>query len=36
MLFVIDKITPVKLTKKEEEIGLDEILHGEKAYSDAI
>ncbi|MBK6874930.1 MAG: ammonium transporter [Ignavibacteria bacterium] len=36
MLFVIDKITPVKLTKKEEEIGLDEILHGETAYTDAI
>jgi Amt family ammonium transporter len=36
MLFVIDKITPVKLTKKEEEVGLDEILHGEKAYTDAI
>jgi len=36
MLFVIDKITPVKLTKKEEEIGLDEILHGEKAYTDVI
>jgi ammonium transporter, Amt family len=36
MLWFINKITPVKLTKKEEEIGLDEILHGETAYTDAM
>jgi len=36
MLWVIDRITPVKLTRKEEEIGLDEILHGEHAYTDAM
>ena len=36
MLWIIDRITPVKLTRKEEEIGLDEILHGEHAYTDAM
>ncbi|HEY5535627.1 MAG TPA: ammonium transporter [Ignavibacteria bacterium] len=36
MLWVINKITSVKLTKAEEEIGLDEILHGEHAYTDAM
>jgi Amt family ammonium transporter len=32
MLFVINKITPVKVTKQEEEDGLDTALHGEHAY----
>jgi len=32
MLWVINKITPVKVTAQEEEIGLDESLHGETAY----
>jgi len=32
MLWLIDKITPVKVTAKEEELGLDEALHGETAY----
>lgn len=36
MLWIINKITPVMLTKEEEEIGLDEILHGEHAYTDAM
>lgn len=36
MLWIIDRITPVKLTSAEEEIGLDEILHGEHAYTDAM
>ena len=36
MLWIIDRITPVKLTRAEEEIGLDEILHGEHAYTDAM
>jgi Amt family ammonium transporter len=36
MLWFINKITPVKLSKEEEEIGLDEILHGETAYTDAM
>ena len=32
MLWVIDKITVVRVTEAHEEIGLDEALHGEKAY----
>ena len=32
MLAVINKITPVKVTAAEEEMGLDETLHGEQAY----
>jgi len=36
MLKLIDFVTPVRLTKEEEEIGLDEILHGETAYTDAM
>jgi Amt family ammonium transporter len=32
MLFVIDKVTPVKLSQDEEDAGLDETLHGEAAY----
>jgi len=36
MLWFINKITPVTLSKEEEAIGLDEILHGEQAYTDAM
>ncbi len=36
MLWAINKITPVTLSKQEEEMGLDEILHGEHAYTDAM
>ncbi|MBS1519240.1 MAG: ammonium transporter [Bacteroidetes bacterium] len=36
MLVIINKITPVKLSQSDEEIGLDEILHGEHAYTDAM
>ena len=32
MLMVINKITPVKVTKEEEESGLDNSFHGEIAY----
>ena len=32
MLWIINKITPVKVTAQEEETGLDEVLHGETAY----
>jgi ammonium transporter, Amt family len=31
-LYFIDKITPVRLTAEEEEMGLDTVLHGEEAY----
>jgi Amt family ammonium transporter len=33
MLWLIDRITPVKVTGMIEETGLDEGLHGEKAYT---
>jgi ammonium transporter, Amt family len=36
MLWIINKITPVRLSKEEEAIGLDQILHGETAYTDAM
>lgn len=32
MLWLINKITPVKVEKTEEELGLDSSLHGEQAY----
>ena len=32
MLWLINTITPVRVTEKEEESGLDESLHGEQAY----
>jgi ammonium transporter, Amt family len=32
MLWLIDRVTPVRVTKEEEEIGLDAALHGEVAY----
>jgi ammonium transporter, Amt family len=32
MLFLINKVTPVKVTDIEEEAGLDQSLHGEEAY----
>ncbi len=32
MLWIINKITPVRVSTKEEELGLDESLHGETAY----
>jgi ammonium transporter, Amt family len=34
MLWIIDRITVVKVEKAEEDIGLDEALHGEHAYLD--
>lgn len=36
MLKLINIVTPVRLSKEEEEIGLDEVLHGETAYTDAM
>jgi Amt family ammonium transporter len=32
MLWLINKVTPVKVSEAEEEAGLDHSLHGEKAY----
>jgi ammonium transporter, Amt family len=36
MLIVINMITPVKVDERIEKIGLDEGLHGEKAYDDGV
>ena len=36
MLWLIDRITPVKVAEGAEEIGLDEALHGETAYIEAL
>jgi ammonia channel protein AmtB len=32
MLFLINKITPVRIDSKEQLTGVDEIMHGENAY----
>ncbi len=34
MLWLIDRITPVRVTESHEQVGLDEALHGEAAYID--
>ena len=36
MLWIIDRITPVKVKADDERIGLDEALHGETAYIEAL
>ena len=36
MLWLIDRITPVKVAAGAEEMGLDEALHGETAYIEAL
>jgi Amt family ammonium transporter len=36
MLWLIDRVTPVKVEQAEEEMGLDEALHGETAYIEAL
>ena len=36
MLWIINKITPVKVEEAQEQIGLDEALHGEQAYLEPI
>ncbi len=35
MLWLINVVTPVKVTKETEELGLDAGLHGETAYLEA-
>jgi ammonia channel protein AmtB len=32
MLWIIDRITPVRVEDAHEELGLDEAIHGETAY----
>lgn len=36
MLIIINMITPVKVDERTEKLGLDEGLHGEKAYDDGV
>jgi Amt family ammonium transporter len=36
MLIVINMFTPVKVDEKSERIGLDEALHGERAYDEGV
>jgi Amt family ammonium transporter len=36
MLWVIDRITPVRVKADDEKVGLDEALHGETAYVEAL
>ena len=36
MLWLIDKITPVKVTEQHEVVGLDMVLHGEIAYLENV
>ena len=36
MLWLINMVTPVRVTAVEEKAGLDESLHGEKAYLEAV
>ena len=36
MLWLIDRVTPVKVAEGAEEMGLDEALHGETAYIEAL
>jgi Amt family ammonium transporter len=36
MLILINKITPVKVSQHEEDSGLDESIHGEKAYDEGV
>ena len=36
MLWLINRITPVRVDEAAEELGLDEALHGEQAYVGAM
>jgi len=36
MLVIINKITPVKVSAEDEKQGLDNTLHGEKAYDEGV
>jgi Amt family ammonium transporter len=36
MLWLINRITPVKVDEAAEALGLDESLHGERAYEGAM
>ncbi len=36
MLIIINKITPVKVSAEQEKLGLDDVIHGEKAYDEGV
>jgi len=36
MLWLIDRVTPVRVEEAQEEVGLDEALHGEQAYIEMV
>ena len=36
MLFVINMITKVKMPVEQEDLGLDDAIHGEKAYDEGV
>jgi Amt family ammonium transporter len=36
MLWLIDRVTPVKVRESDEQMGLDEALHGERAYLEDV
>ncbi|HTA28747.1 MAG TPA: ammonium transporter, partial [Bacteroidia bacterium] len=36
MLWLINKITPVKVAIEHEDAGLDSAIHGEKAYDEGV
>jgi len=36
MLWLIDKVTRVRTTEDDERKGLDQALHGEQAYEEAL
>jgi Amt family ammonium transporter len=36
MLWLINKVTPVRVSAADEESGLDEALHGETAYLEGV
>jgi Amt family ammonium transporter len=36
MLWLINRVTPVRVDEAAEELGLDEALHGEHAYVGAL
>jgi Amt family ammonium transporter len=36
MLWIINKITPVRISEKDELVGIDIAIHGEKAYDEGV
>jgi Amt family ammonium transporter len=36
MLWIINRVTPVRVGDAQEEVGLDEVIHGERAYHEEV